>query len=82
MTRADMILKIEEMLVEAPENITEAAKSILTRLEKAGITNSQRLQEAEAIVTLALSSITPYEGTNGLATLDAAIAHNEKYKIV
>lgn len=37
MRRSDMILKIMEALVEAPEELEEAAEYILTHIEKAGM---------------------------------------------
>lgn len=37
MKRSDMILKIQEMLVEAPESLEAAAEDILARLERAGM---------------------------------------------
>jgi hypothetical protein len=37
MKRRDMILKLEEILVEAPEKLEEAAEYILFKLEKHGM---------------------------------------------
>ncbi len=37
MKRTDMLLRLQEILVEAPDDIEQAAQSILTRLEKAGM---------------------------------------------
>lgn len=37
MTRYDLKLKIMNMLLEAPNNIEEAAEEILTRLDNAGL---------------------------------------------
>jgi len=37
MKRSEMLLKLMEILVEAPQEIESAAHSILTRLEKAGM---------------------------------------------
>lgn len=37
MKRSHMLLKIQEMLVELPEDVEKAAESLLKRLEKAGM---------------------------------------------
>ena len=37
MKRSDMLLKLMETLVEAPEGVEEAAKYILAHIEKAGM---------------------------------------------
>lgn len=37
MKRSEMLLKLQEILVEAPEDLEAAANSILTRLEKSGM---------------------------------------------
>lgn len=37
MKRSDMLLKLQETLVEAPEGVEEAAEYILAHLEKAGM---------------------------------------------
>jgi hypothetical protein len=37
MKRSEMLLKLMEMMVEAPEDIEVAANDILTRLERAGM---------------------------------------------
>lgn len=42
---------------------------------------SDRLKEAEAIILMAVGSITPYKGENGLPVLDAAVQHVKKYDL-
>ncbi len=37
MKRSEMLLKLQEMMIEAPSDIEQATESILTRLEKAGM---------------------------------------------
>lgn len=37
MKRSDLLLKLQEILVEAPDDIEDAAEDILTRLEKLGL---------------------------------------------
>ncbi len=37
MKRSEMLLKIQEMLVEAPDSLEDAANQILTRIEKVGM---------------------------------------------
>lgn len=37
MRREEMLLKIQEILVELPENVENAAESLLKRIERAGM---------------------------------------------
>lgn len=52
MKRSDMILKLQEFMVEAPEEFEKAADYILAKLEKAGMLYCEKRDLGPSIGTL------------------------------